>query len=380
MNSEKECYSVVSLLGDSETVGGHAAEVGAHLVAKEAVISSVGGAFAGLQGVFSIVGVGVASAASIMINQADYQSKRAALRKMYKDEVGAQLGISSSKVKDRDIELVAKGDPKNGIAGNKTIADELHKLTKRRNVGMLVTVVSLLATVAVIATLVTPAITAATVGATLTAGALITKLIAGFTIHKILENPIKKLSKKIFHLNEVTTHERISELNKEHRNGKVLTRAQVLGVFVSANKELGQFVTEQYERPYDRLSVQEKQLVVEAMEQHIPLTNITKNLNSGTVKISELAFAAEGKISGVEPNSVKQPLSLVGKARNTLRGVGDRLQHVKRRNNDLVAASAIPQVATPQRANLEYDNPAATSSFVERYEAEKISNISRTLH
>ena len=365
-------------LGDNQTVGGHVAETSAHLVAKESVITSIGGATAGLSQVFSAVGIGIAAAASVMINQADYQSKRAALRRMYKDEVGAQLGISPSKVKDRDIDLVAKGDPKKGIAGNKTIADELNKLKKRRNVGMLVTIASLLATVAVILTVVAPAI--ATTGAALTVGGLITKLIAGFTIHKILESPIKKFSKKIFHLNEVTTHESIVELNKEHRNGKTLSRAQVLGVFVSANNELSQFVTQQYERPYDKLSVQEKQLVVEAMEQHIPITDITRNLNSGTIKISELAFAVEGKISGVEPNTIKQPLSLVGKARNTLRSVGDRLQHVKRRNNDLVSASANSVPAIQQRANVEYDNPTAARSFVERYEAERSANISRTLH
>lgn len=365
----------MSLLSDGDTIRESTGEAGSGLIAKEAVSTAVGGATAGFVNIFSIVGIGLASAASVMINQATYQSKRTSLREMYKDEVAAQLGKSPKKIKDKDIDLVAKGDPKNGIAGNKTIADELHKLTKRRNIGMLVTVVSLLGTLAIMSALVTTGGIPVVAGL----GAMVAKAFAGFAIHKVLESPIKWVSKKLFHLNDVTTHDRIAEISKEHRNGKVVPRAQVLGVFISANDELSKFVTSQYGKPYDQLSVQEKQAVVEALEQHIPIVKIAENLNAGRVKVSELAFAVEGKVSGVVPNSVKEPLSLVGKARSALRGVGERLQHVRQHHVETVA-STIPQTPTPQRVNVEYDNPTPSRSFVERYEAEKSAPVSRTIH
>ncbi len=370
----------MSLLNDDNTVRETVGEAGSGFIAKETVSTAVGGAAVGIGGIFSAVGISLASAASVMINQASYQSKRSSLREMYKDEVAAQLGKSPKKIKDKDIDLVAKGDPKNGIAGNKTIADELHKLVKRRNIGMLVTIVSLLGTLAIMSALLSSTLlSAGGVPVAIGLDAMAAKAFAGFAIHKVLESPIKWVSKKLFHLNDVTTHERIAEINKEHRNGKVIPRAQVLGVFISANDELGKFVTSQYGKPYDQLSVQEKQAVVEALEQHIPIAKIAENLNSGRVKISELAFAVEGKVSGVAPDSVKEPLSLVGKARSALRGVGERLQHVRQHHVETVA-STIPQTPAPQRVNVEYDNQAPARSFVERYKAEKSAPVSRAIH
>jgi hypothetical protein len=368
----------VSLIAETGTMREGAGEAGSGYIAKEAVSSAIGGAATALEGPSLVIGVGVAAAASVMINQASYQSRRTFLREMYKDEVAAQLGKSPKKIKDRDIDLVAKGDPARGISGNKVIEDELSKLKKLRNVGMLVTVASLLGTVAVMMTITAGFSTAGLAPLAMT-GAYVAKGFAGFAIHKVLESPLKWASKKLFNLNELTTHERIEELRKEHRKGKVIARAQVLDVFISANDDLGQFVKSQYGKSFDKLSSQEKQSVVEAVDQHIPITKIAENLNAGRVKVSELAFAVEGKVSGVAPSSVKDPLSLVGKARFALRGVGERLQRVKHHHVETVASTA-PQIPTQQKPVVEYDNPTPARSFVERYEAERATPVSRTLH
>lgn len=381
----------MALLEEPETVRGHMADAAGSLAAKTAVqasiVDSTSGALSGLSdSILSPLSIGVAAVASILINQTHYKSKRASLREMYKDEVAAQLGKSPSQIKDKDIDLVARGDAKRGIAANKTIAEELQTLKKRRNVGMLVTALSIIGTVAIIANLFPYAAAAASASALTTGIAgMGSRMLLGYAIHRLLDEPIKKAGKRIFNLNTPTTHERIAELNKQHRKGRNITREQVLSVFVSANRDLSNFVIDNYGMHYDKLSVQQKNTVVEAMEQHIPIANLTKSLNSGSVKLSELAYAVEGKISGVAPNSVKQNYTLVGKARHALAGVGDRLHLVKQQHN-AVAATIEAQKdvpAKPQAATLEYNNPTPRVSFVDRYQNERAANaanISPTFH
>jgi hypothetical protein len=385
MNSEKECVKV-ALLEEPETLRGHVADGAASLAAKTAVqtaiVDGTTGALAGLSNsILGLPSVALATTASILINQTHYQNKRAGLREMYKNEVAAQLGKSPDKIRDKDIDLIAKGDAKRGIVANKTIAEELQCLKKRRNVGMLVTGLTILATVAIVINL--PGIAAAAgAGAAASGfGAIAGRMLLGFAIHKVLENPMKKAGKKLFKLEAPTTHDRIAELNKQHRKGKTISREQTLAVFVSANKDLSQFVIDNYGMHYDKLSVQDKHVVVEAMEQHIPITSITKNLNSGSVKISELAFSVEGKISGVAPNTLKNNISLVGKARHALMNVGTRLQNVAHRHNAVAAVSSSQKnSAIKHQTAMEYNNPTPARSFVERYHNEKAADVSRYIH
>ncbi len=373
----------MSLLEEHDTIRESAGEAGGGLFAKEAITSAIGGAAAGIGKVISVAGVAVATVASVMINQSAYQRKLISLRQMYKDEIGAQLGKSPSKVTYKDMKLIAEGDSERGISSNKTIADEMNRLAKRRNVGILVTAASLLATVGVMIA-VAPALSLSAGASTLAVmGVYAAKALIGFSTHRVLEVPIKAVAKSLFHLKEKTTHERIAGLAKEHRNGKVLGREQVLDVFICSDDQLKQFVTDHYGKSYDKLNVQEKRVVADAMEQYIPVTHITENLNSGSVKVSELAFLVEGKKSGVIPNSVKPNLSLAGKARTALRSVGERLHKIKPQDagyeQNIMQNTENVSVA-PKRAIMEYDNPVPARSFVARYESEKSPAVGHAIH
>lgn len=342
-----------------ETKIGQVGEFLGFTIAKGAVWNAVGGAAAGMSGIFSVIGVSVAATASIIIKQIDYQNKRSALREMYKDEVAAQLGKSPEEITNKDLTLVARGDPRRGIAPNKVINEELDKLKSHRNLGILVTAMSILGTVAIMG------FVFGTGGAAVGVGAMAAQAFVGFATHKLLDIPLTWAGKKMFGIKDLTTQERIEELNNERQNGKVLGREQVLGVFISANKELSRFVKSHYSNPYDKLSVQEKRELADAFEQYIPLANITESLNSGKVKVSELAFSVEGRASGVAPSSVPPSLSIVGKVRTALRGIGERLRPAVQKPEEE------PVTVTPKRAVVEYDNPVPSRSFVERYEAEK---------
>lgn len=302
---------------------------------------------------FGPVGIIFSALAGILIGQANYKSKFAAVVDLYRDEAAAKLGKSPDKIREKDIELLAKGDPARGIAANKTIAEELDKMKHSRSRKMLISGVSILATVAVM-------------GAVFTGGAVGTlpwlagfalKTLAAVAIHKVLEKPIEHVIKKVFGTKSITTHERIADLSREHRNGKAIGREQVADIFISSNAELSQFVQNQYGKPYDFLNVRDKLAVADAFEQYLPLKAITESLNSGRIKVSELAFSVEGQASGVAPNSVKDSLSIIGKARGMLHGV---------HSNAVNEPAPPPLSVASNREVVEYDNPTPTRSFADR--------------
>lgn len=375
-------------LGGKEVV----AIAGASSSTVGAASGAAGGVFAAFDGVLSVAALSVAAAVGAVVSQMTYHSKRAYLREMYKHEVGATLGKSPEKVTDKDVDLVAKGDPERGIAANHTIAEGIEKLKNGRNVGILVSAVSILATVFLLSTAFQGAAIISGAGALATAGNLAAKGLIGFSVHHLLEQPISFVGRKLFGIEKVTTHERVATLEKEHKNGKSIAKEQVLGVFISANKELEKFVKDHYGKQYDKLGVKDKKLLVDTFEQYIPVTQITDSINSGAVRVSELAFSAEGKKSGVAPNSVKTELSLIGKARGALHSVGQKIsQKIKSAQESGVKAAAgeanVLSVAhasqssqsgiAPKRAVVEYDNPVPKRSFVERYQAEKQPSINQ---
>lgn len=272
----------------------------------------------------------------------------------YRDEIGAQLRKPASKVNERDLELIAKGDAKHGIPANKTIADGLSRIKTKRNIGMVVTTASILGTLAILAVTGIGALPMLGTGSFLAAtGTLLAKAAIGYGIHSVLEKPMHWAAKKIFGV-EDNTSDHIADLRKQHKDGKAISREQVVGVFVSANKELSAFVRGQFGKDYDDLSVQQKRSITDAFEQNmLPVTAITDSINSGRVKISELAFAVEGKSSGVEPGSAQEEPGLFGKIRKA---------HTP-----------------PKRAVVEYNNPTPERSFVSRLEEQRATGP-RTLH
>lgn len=385
----KAAHAGLSYLGKEGVILASGAGVG-----TAGVVSASGGISSAIEGVIGIGAVSVAAAAGAVVSQMNYKNKRDHMREMYKHEVAAVLGKSPEKVTNKDVDLVAKGSPEDGIESNKSIAEGVDKLKKSRTVGVLVSALSILATVAIItlfAQAISASIASAMVGSSLAslapAASFVAKGIIAFGIHHALEKPIDWVGKKIFGVEHTTTHERIASLEKDHKNGKFLEREQVLGVFVGANKQLDQFVKEQYGKQYDNLSVRDKRAVADIFENYVPVTKITENLNSGRVHVSELAFSVEGKASGVIPGSVSDSRSIIGKAREKIHEVGT---HISKKLQDTplvkVAAMVEPALATvaPKRTVVEYDNPAPKQSFVERENqrraAAAISPSSPTIH
>ncbi|MEZ5691334.1 MAG: hypothetical protein R3D71_06690 [Rickettsiales bacterium] len=372
---------------------GHAA---GHMVGKEGAVIT---ASATANSIFSLPVVGFVSAIGVILNQRSYDKRLKNLREMYKYEVGAKLGKIPDDVTNKDLQAVAKGDPEHGIAGNKTFSNFLKKLKVSKTVGTIVSIASILTTVAIVGSVfstgglaipgvgtgVTEALSAVIEQGTI--GYYAAKAAIGVAVHQTIEKPMNWLGKKIFDIEKVTTQERIAELDGLHKKGRAISRERVMGVFVSANKEISDFINEAYGKEYDKLAIHEKQEIVNSFGKHIPLKEIVDNLNSGKVRVSELAFSVEGQRSGIKMGSVPTNRNVIGKTRGVIKTMSDKFNGIS--DKQATYPQAIPASSSynkegiaPKRTAVEYNNPIPTRSFVERYEAEKRVPLqeSRTIH
>lgn len=283
------------------------------------------------------MGIGAASIVSVGVNYFDYKAKKAGLLELYQDEIATKLGKSTTQVTNQDMETLAAGIPEKGIPANTVLAEELEKLKADRNLGFLTTVLSVCATMLVLTGLIALTGPTGLFAAHLTGGAFaswanfgVAALRGGiaFGCHKILEEPIRWGGEKMLGMDIVSTHERIEELVNEREAGKALSKEQVLGVFISVNPELEGFVRKNFGKTYDKLDLQVKQAIANSFEQFIPLSDVVDSLNSGRVKITELAFSAIGQQSGVKPsdNPVAPKVNVIGKARGVFYDVASRFK------------------------------------------------------
>lgn len=309
---------------------------------------------------FMMFGVGLAGAVSAVLSQMGYLHKREKLREQYKEEIAAKLGKTPDGVTDQDLDVMAEK--------NHAIGEEIAKQRKNRNYSIFSSTAAILLAVGMVGVLF-----AGVAAPALFTPLFFAKIIVGVTCHKIVEAPLEWIGNALFGLEHTTTHDHITGLVKEHKHGKTITREQVLGVFVSSNPELGEFIKAQYGQEYDKLGTAVKHHVADELEHFLPLSKMAASLNSGRISATELAFTVEGQVSGVLPKapSAIKP-TMLDKAGAALQSMGRRLGIG--RHHQLPKADMPPQAAPvrPQRTVVEYDNGTpAGASFVKRLGLER---------
>jgi hypothetical protein len=240
-------------------------------------------------------GSATAAAAGVIVSQMEYNGKKADIAELYKKELAAQLGKSEQAITSGDLETVAQK--------NRTLAEELVKAKKQRNLNIGVISVATLVSVG----LATAIITGLGIGVTagfwpFMAAAAITTL-----AYMVIKEPLKKIGEKIVGIGQKTTGERIEEIQKEHENGKVISRERVFSVFVQANPQLDQFIQEHYGKKYNKLKVAQKLEITEAIGSQLGVAKITDDINKGRIQATELAFAVDGVQSGVAESIGDEP-------------------------------------------------------------------------
>ena len=275
-------------------------------------------------------------ALSAVTNQIEYNAERGKIADYYRDEIAAKLGKKPENVLDSDIDIIASGNQKLNIAANKVIAEEISHKRTMRNIGI---GASFIASLTVFA-LMTVLINAIAPGAhDLGLTAMAAKGAVGLLAYMSIKRPLVAMAETLFGLNNATTHDLVEGISKDREHGKAITREQIAEVFIAANKQISQYVEQQYGFAYDHLPLADKVAVAADLANILPLDKIAQNINNGISHASELAFTVQGDVSGVLPKSpsaqeeCNTPQSFFGKVghkcRNMIKAINNALHPEK---------------------------------------------------
>ena len=335
-------------------------------VAENSAAAMVGTTSGTMGGVVFYGAFGVLSA---ITNQIEYGAARGRIADFYHDELAAKLKKPKEKVVDDDIDILAKGDAAKGIPANHTIAHEIAHEKKIRNLGIGASFVASIAVVtlmhalmAAIAVAVAPAAGAGAlslgVAGTLAKGAL------GLLAYLSIKRPLMEVGKTLLGLNETTTHDLILGIAKDREHGKAISREQVIEVFLSANKQLSNYVEQRYGAEYEHLPLAEKVRMSAELAEILPADKIAHNINLGVANASELAFTAQGDISGVLPKAAGTKIA--DETKKTFLGrIGHHCRNVVKAINHTLhpeKAHAIPELSAINRAQKEFETGPPSQS------------------
>lgn len=254
----------------------------------------------------SVLGLGLAAGVSAALTQMDYIHKKNNLTNFYKEEIAAKQHKHIDHVTVEDLESLAGMDKKKIGQTNHVFSEEVRKAKSRRNFGIVFSVVASIGAIGAVVGM-APALDVLA-GQILSKGAgelahyavhFVLHAAAGVAAYNVIKTPIHWLGDKLFGLDKKTTHDRIAEIKRDHDDGKVITQEEVLSVFVSANKELADFIQVKYGKPFDKLVYADKHAIAEHVGEMVNLQQITENINHGRLNATELAFTVEGQVSGV---------------------------------------------------------------------------------
>ncbi|MDX1975414.1 MAG: hypothetical protein SFT92_07035 [Rickettsiales bacterium] len=329
----------------------------AHSLSSETTRNSLGAGTAAAAGtaLSSVVLIGGVSAVSAGLTQMDYIHERKEIKNLYRDELAAKLRKSKDDLTDKDLQVLAKGDPAKGIQQNHTIAEALDKSRKKRNLGVVLSVVASLASLAVVGALGFPHPTLIQFAA---------NIAIGLGAYHLVKKPMHWVADKIFGHDKVTANDKIMEMEKELEAGKSISREQVFSVFVSANPQLDEYIMAQLGRSYNALNIEDKRRVADSMGTAMNIQQFSDAINNGQVNVTELAFAAEGQRSGVLPREFTVQEEKPGFVRGLVNRVTGLVRRKEAHHEHVPAVAHAPQ---PQnRMPVEYNNPVPEVSFVER--------------
>lgn len=248
----------------------------------------------------ALVGVAAVGAVSAALTIMRSNEQLDDLAEDYAEEVGKKLMKDPKRVTRHDLEIVAKGDPARGIEPNHVLAEKLAKEKRSLAVGVVISVAATLA-----ALWLAPALIGALpmLAPVMHASPLMHVLISGFSgvlMYHATKAPLHGIADKLFHIDEKTTVDHIHDLGKQVHKGKhPVSQEQVLGIYVSADKKLAQFIVERFGVAYDDLSDEGKKQAVTLMSRHLPLESVTAAINNKHICVTELAFLTQNDRSGV---------------------------------------------------------------------------------
>ncbi len=308
------------------------------------------------------VGLMLGSVLSKQLHDLEHDREEERMIALYRREIAAQTGFNPDQITREDL--------RNAAAKNPTLQQAVEVNDRMVSTRMKSWVASaVLATVGVGLLFVgIPAIgfeaPLAFILPKLPIAAIAIKGLFGALIFNVAKPLTDYIGDKITGLNQRTAHEYIKELQHIREQGRRLQPEQVLGAFVKAHPTIDEEVKDRYGVGFDKLVRDQKfpemQAILQKYDAQFNISGLTEDINNGRVLVSELAYAAHGQKSGVEPlepdmrSHVEKAKEALSKAKETV--------HEKAQE----AAAHVSHAWQQAKKTLGMHEEPADSSFVER--------------
>lgn len=280
----KQSFTALTQAGSTRIAltAGHALEIEG-LTWWQAASQGVGTYGLGLAGI--ALGAGI----KFFLNHKEMKHQNHQLMNYYRHELAAKYGIPTSKVDDETLYQYARENP--------SFTEELNRNRAERNMKTAAwTLGAIVSTIVAVSAILTFG------GATLPLFAAIgISIAAGLPTQWVAEHIFHKAGEKIFGLDEATTMEQISALERDQSRGNTVSQERIMAAYVSASPDLQEMIQRDYGRRYEKLSLVNQHDAILRYGDSFGLTDVTNAINEHRMSAKELAFRVHGDTSNAYP-------------------------------------------------------------------------------
>ncbi len=232
----------------------------------------------------------------------------------YRDEIASKLEISPAQVDVDALHKLAYGDKAEGVEANPVLRQSIEHSGEKKLLRLGSTILAALTALVAVSSFVPPeAIQSISSWVQNVSGGWLANnttifgamLISG-TGMGLVNNAYDALGESLLGLDKPTAGSQIKAINLDISRNKNVSKEQVFGVFVAADKVLADAIEEACGKPYFRLTPKAQKRALVEFGRHYPIEALTDDINHRQMKPVELAFAAVGQESGVPRRGVPQ--------------------------------------------------------------------------
>ncbi len=281
-----------------------------------------------------LIAAPITSAFSLWMEQEEYHHNLDKILNHYRPEIASWLnnGKRPEQLTHDDLYDAAYGDPTRNIPGNPTLQDALKQTVLERNWSMGISVAAT-ATSTYASALAEETVdehirrglagmfgegTALATSSWLNNGLEMLALgVLSYAVYVAVKTPLHWLAEQCFGVEKETVAEKIDGLRRGREEGRAVTEAQVMEIYLAAHPNLDNDIRENYGKHFSRMRPKAKEAVLAEFGPKLDLERIATEINEGRMRPEELAFAISEQNSGVskgEGSPMPSPEKLLKRA------------------------------------------------------------------
>jgi hypothetical protein len=252
--------------------------------------------------------LGIPVTAALATMSHDHQQRQ--LRAHYREEIAATLGIAPGSVTMQHLRAVANGMPDRRIPGNKTLHEALERNDRHRTIAVVANVLSAIVATGLVFALHTFGLPGAASGWLANAGVSLTQAgameatllattaaVTGFGLDQLFGHA----GNRMFGYTTPSLDDQIERVAGLVRRGHSMGIGQMMRMIVQVNPSIDQEIRARYGLSYRQLPPEHQRDVINHYDNAFQIRATTEAINRGLLPAQELAFAVEGRRSGVLP-------------------------------------------------------------------------------